>query len=94
MARARRRIADRPAASLTLVGRHNALNALAALALVSSVARIRRPVLDALRAFRGLPHRMERVGEANGVLFINDSKATTVAGDRGRARGHRPARSC
>jgi UDP-N-acetylmuramoylalanine--D-glutamate ligase len=68
-----------PTASLALVGRHNALNALAALALVSSVARIRQPVLDALRAFRGLPHRTERIGEANGVLFVNDSKATTVA---------------
>ena len=68
-----------PAASLSLVGRHNALNALAALALVSSVARVRQPVLDALRAFRGLPHRMESVGEANGVLFVNDSKATSVA---------------
>ena len=68
-----------PAAALALVGRHNALNALAALALVSSVARIRQPVLEALRTFRGLPHRMERVGEANGVLFVNDSKATTVA---------------
>ncbi len=68
-----------PAASLALVGRHNALNALAALALVSSVARLRQPVLDALRAFRGLPHRTERIGESNGVLFVNDSKATTVA---------------
>jgi UDP-N-acetylmuramoylalanine--D-glutamate ligase len=68
-----------PAGSLSLVGRHNALNALAALALVSSVARVRQPVLDALRAFRGLPHRMERVGEANGVLYVNDSKATTIA---------------
>ena len=68
-----------PAASLALVGRHNALNALAALALLSSVARIRQPVLDALKAFRGLPHRMERIGAAGGVVFVNDSKATTVA---------------
>ncbi len=68
-----------PAASLALVGRHNALNALAALALVSSVARLRPPLLESLRTFRGLPHRMERVGEANGVTFVNDSKATTVA---------------
>ena len=29
-----------------------------------------------LRTFPGLPHRMERVGEKDGVLFINDSKAT------------------
>jgi UDP-N-acetylmuramoylalanine--D-glutamate ligase len=68
-----------PAGALSLIGRHNALNALAALALVSSVARIRQPVLDALRAFTGLPHRMERLGEANGVMFVNDSKATSVA---------------
>ncbi|CAG0948663.1 UDP-N-acetylmuramoylalanine--D-glutamate ligase [Burkholderiales bacterium] len=68
-----------PAHALALVGRHNALNALAALALVSSVARIRQPVLDALKRFRGLPHRMERIGEAGGVLYVNDSKATTVA---------------
>ena len=68
-----------PASALALVGRHNALNALAALALVASIARIRQPVLDALRRFRGLPHRMERVGEANGVVWVNDSKATTVA---------------
>ena len=33
----------------------------------------------ALASFRGLPHRMERVAEAGGVLFINDSKATNPA---------------
>jgi UDP-N-acetylmuramoylalanine--D-glutamate ligase len=68
-----------PASRLALVGRHNALNALAALALVSSVAKVTPEVLAALAAFRGLPHRMERVAEAGGVLFVNDSKATTVA---------------
>ena len=68
-----------PASSLALVGRHNAQNALAALALVSSIARIQRPVLDALARFRSLPHRMERLTEAGDVLFVDDSKATTVA---------------
>jgi UDP-N-acetylmuramoylalanine--D-glutamate ligase len=68
-----------PARSLSLVGRHNALNALAALALVSSVAPLRRPVFDALVAFTGLPHRMEPVAEAGDVRFVNDSKGTTVA---------------
>ena len=33
----------------------------------------------ALASFRGLPHRMERVAEAGGVLYINDSKATNPA---------------
>jgi UDP-N-acetylmuramoylalanine--D-glutamate ligase len=64
---------------LALVGRHNALNALAALALATSVAKIGRPMLDALVAFRGLPHRMTPIAEAGGVMFIDDSKGTTVA---------------
>jgi UDP-N-acetylmuramoylalanine--D-glutamate ligase len=68
-----------PVSDLRLVGRHNALNALAALALVSAAAKIARPVLAALAAFEGLPHRMQRVTEIDGVLWVNDSKGTTVA---------------
>jgi UDP-N-acetylmuramoylalanine--D-glutamate ligase len=68
-----------PAASLSLVGRHNALNALAALALIASVAKVTPDVLAAVASFRGLPHRMERVADDGGVLFVNDSKGTTVA---------------
>ena len=71
-----------PASSLTLVGRHNALNALAALALASSIVRFQRPVRDALARFRGLPHRMEPIADSHGVLFVNDSKGTTVAATR------------
>jgi UDP-N-acetylmuramoylalanine--D-glutamate ligase len=68
--------------TLSLMGRHNALNALAALALTACVVGIDGiddHVLSALRNFRGLPHRMEIVGEIGGVRYINDSKATTVA---------------
>jgi UDP-N-acetylmuramoylalanine--D-glutamate ligase len=67
------------ASDLRLVGRHNALNALAALALVSAVTPIKPRVLAELAAFEGLPHRMQRIAEHNGVLFVNDSKGTTVA---------------
>ncbi len=67
------------ATELKLVGRHNALNALAALALASTVAKIDGKLLAALAAFQGLPHRMERVADIGGVLFVNDSKGTTVA---------------
>ncbi len=67
------------AADLKLVGRHNAINALAALALVSAVAPIRKEVLGALASFEGLPHRMQRIAEAGGVLFVDDSKGTTIA---------------
>ena len=35
-------------------------------------------ILEALRTFPGLPHRMERIREREGVLFVNDSKATNA----------------
>ncbi len=69
------------AGRLSLVGRHNGLNALAALALTSCVAgkeATGENVLNALRRFRGLPHRMEEIDTASDVRYINDSKATTV----------------
>ena len=75
------------AGELALLGRHNALNALAALALTSSVAKIDARVIAALAAFRGLSHRMERVAEIGGVLFVNDSKATTVAATQAALEG-------
>jgi UDP-N-acetylmuramoylalanine--D-glutamate ligase len=68
-----------PTFDLKLLGRHNALNALAALALASAVAKIDRNVLAALARFEGLPHRMQRIAEAGNVLFVDDSKGTTVA---------------
>ena len=68
-----------PSSRLALVGRHNVQNALAALALAAALAKLERPVFEALARFRGLPHRMQPVHEARGVLFIDDSKGTTVA---------------
>jgi UDP-N-acetylmuramoylalanine--D-glutamate ligase len=76
-----------PARALTLVGRHNALNALASLALVSSVAKLTPAVREALARFAGLPHRMQRVAEAAQVVFIDDSKATTVAATQAALAG-------
>lgn len=53
----------------------NALAAsLAALAAGASPGAMR----EAVKSFEGLPHRMERVAEADGVVFINDSKGTNV----------------
>jgi len=78
--------------ALSLIGRHNVQNALAALALTSTVTAIDARVLAALAAFEGLPHRMERVAEIAGVLFVNDSKATTVAATLAALEGiERPA---
>lgn len=63
----------------SLQGPHNLQNAAVAIAIVGALGLTPAQWQPALRTFRGLPHRMERVGEANGVIFINDSKATNPA---------------
>ncbi|HEX8224610.1 MAG TPA: UDP-N-acetylmuramoyl-L-alanine--D-glutamate ligase, partial [Allosphingosinicella sp.] len=59
-----------------LQGPHNAQNVAAAVAAVRALGVDDRAIADALITYPGLPHRMERVAERNGVLFVNDSKAT------------------
>jgi len=61
-----------------LAGLHNAANALAALALCRALELPLEPLLASLREFRGLPHRVELVGEAAGVRWYDDSKGTNV----------------
>lgn len=63
----------------SLQGPHNLQNAAVAVAIVEALGLSPSQWQPALRTFRGLPHRMERVGEADGVIFINDSKATNPA---------------
>ncbi|MDN5753281.1 MAG: UDP-N-acetylmuramoyl-L-alanine--D-glutamate ligase [Nitrosospira sp.] len=63
---------------LGVTGLHNAANALAALALCRAVDLPFEPLLQALREFRGLPHRMEKVAAFNGITFYDDSKGTNV----------------
>ncbi|MBN8441439.1 MAG: UDP-N-acetylmuramoyl-L-alanine--D-glutamate ligase [Thauera sp.] len=65
---------------LPLAGRHNAANALAALALCEGGLGIEpQALIDGLKAFRGLPHRVELVAErADGVRYYDDSKGTNV----------------
>jgi len=63
----------------SLQGPHNLQNAAVAVAIVSSLGLTAAQWERALPTFRGLPHRMERVAEAGGVLYINDSKATNPA---------------
>ncbi len=76
-----------PTSDLALVGRHNAQNALAALALASAVVKIDRGVLAALARFEGLPHRMQKIADAQGVLYVDDSKGTTVVATRAALAG-------
>jgi UDP-N-acetylmuramoylalanine--D-glutamate ligase len=67
-----------PLASLRLQGGHNAANALATLAMSEALGLPRAPVLEALAAFGGLPHRAQWVADVGGVRFVNDSKGTNV----------------
>jgi UDP-N-acetylmuramoylalanine--D-glutamate ligase len=64
--------------ALPIAGLHNAANALAALALCEAVGLPREPILGALREFRGLPHRVEKVADWRGISFYDDSKGTNV----------------
>ncbi|MEO8164253.1 MAG: UDP-N-acetylmuramoyl-L-alanine--D-glutamate ligase, partial [Betaproteobacteria bacterium] len=63
---------------LKVSGLHNAANALAALALCRAVRMPYEPLLDALFAFEGLPHRVQSIAEFKGVSFYDDSKGTNV----------------
>lgn len=59
-----------------LQGPHNAQNVAAAVAAARGLGIDDNIISHALTTYPGLPHRMERIGEKNGILFVNDSKAT------------------
>ncbi|QIM68913.1 UDP-N-acetylmuramoyl-L-alanine--D-glutamate ligase [Basfia succiniciproducens] len=63
---------------IKLTGRHNHMNALAAIALAQAVGIKNSGILTALRTFPGLAHRFQLAHMANGVRWVNDSKATNV----------------
>jgi UDP-N-acetylmuramoylalanine--D-glutamate ligase len=80
-------------ADLPLLGDHNVANALAAsLAVMVADREHRSPdglrrITEALKSFRALEHRIETVGEFDGVTWINDSKSTNVASTLVAMRG-------
>ena len=59
-----------------LQGPHNAENADAARQACGWLGLTDEQIEAGLRTYPGLPHRMERIREKDGVLFVNDSKAT------------------
>jgi UDP-N-acetylmuramoylalanine--D-glutamate ligase len=73
--------ADEPllgAAEIRLRGAHNRLNAMAAAAVCLARGVDADAVRDGLRTFAGVEHRLEEVATLDGVLYVNDSKATNV----------------
>lgn len=67
-----------PCDEIKLVGRHNYMNVLAAIALAQAANVSLEGIRTALREFSGLDHRFQLAHFANGVYWINDSKATNV----------------
>ena len=60
-----------------IIGRHNRENLSLALRL-GQILAFKPASLNAIRSFRGLPHRIENLGVSGGIRFINDSKSTTI----------------
>jgi UDP-N-acetylmuramoylalanine--D-glutamate ligase len=66
-------------AEIRLRGAHNLENAMAATAAALADGVDPQDVRSGLTTFAGVPHRLEEVAERDGVLYVNDSKATNVA---------------
>lgn len=67
-----------PVADIPLFGAHNVANVLAAVAVTRAAGMAPAEVAAGVRAFHPVPHRLEPVLEQDGVLWVNDSKATNA----------------
>lgn len=66
------------AAELPVAGLHNAANALAAGALCHAIGVGEAAIVKALRDYKGLPHRVEKIAVIDDVTWYDDSKGTNV----------------
>jgi len=62
----------------TLPGNHNAQNAAAAYAAARAICLKSPTIIDGIRSFPGLPHRLQLIDKIEGISYINDSKATNA----------------
>lgn len=67
-----------PLSMIHLPGLHNVENVMAAVVMARFCGCARESIIEAVSAFRGLPHRIEFAGEKHGVKFYDDSKGTNV----------------
>jgi UDP-N-acetylmuramoylalanine--D-glutamate ligase len=67
-----------PADQIGIKGPHNLYNACAACAICGILGMAPQSMQRALKGFRGVEHRLEKVRTVSGVTFVNDSKATNV----------------
>ncbi len=63
--------------SIHLIGAHNIDNVLASVTAAKLFNVDNETVKKGIETFDGLPHRLEKVRKLNGILYVNDSKATT-----------------
>jgi UDP-N-acetylmuramoylalanine--D-glutamate ligase len=61
-----------------LLGKHNAMNAAFAIQTALQMGVSPALIQEGLLSFKNDPHRLEKIGEINQVLFVNDSKGTNV----------------
>ncbi len=61
-----------------LIGAHNLENAAAAIAAALALGISRETIEQGLAAYKGIAHRLECLGKINGVLWVNDTKATNI----------------
>ena len=62
----------------SLQGPHNAQNAATVVATCEALGLSADQIEAGLQSYPGLAHRMERIREVGGVLYVNDSKATNA----------------
>ncbi len=70
----------------SLPARHNLYNAAAAIAAAVGAGCEFSSAAAAVSSFKGLPHRLEKIGEVNGILYVNDSICTIPDGTIGAVK--------
>ena len=64
--------------AVSLKGKHNLSNVMASVLVAEREGLKEAEIVSGLKSFSAIPHRLEPVGEIDGINFINDSKATNV----------------